>query len=39
MPPFGYTLSKNDIQALIAYIRAVSDPLYRYPGIVYAKAN
>lgn len=26
MPPFGYTLKKPDIQALIAYIRAVSDP-------------
>jgi len=39
MPPFGYTLSKSDIQALIAYIRAVSDPPYRSAGIVYAKAN
>ncbi len=26
MPPWGYTLSKSDIQAVIAYIRAVSDP-------------
>jgi len=26
MPPYGYTLSKSDIQALLAYIRAVSDP-------------
>jgi len=25
MPPFGYTLKKTDIQALIAYIRMVSD--------------
>lgn len=39
MPPFGYTLSKSEIQALIAYIRAVSDPPYRSAGIVYAKAN
>jgi mono/diheme cytochrome c family protein len=28
MPSFGYTLSKSDIQALIAYIRAVADPPY-----------
>lgn len=37
MPPYGYTLSKSDIQALIAYIRQISDPPYRTPGIVYAK--
>jgi len=37
MPPYGYTLSKTEIQALIAYIRAVSDPLYKSPGLVYAK--
>jgi mono/diheme cytochrome c family protein len=37
MPPYGYTLSKADIQALVAYIRAVSDPPYRAPGTVYAK--
>ena len=37
MPPYGYTLSMADIQALIAYIRAVSDPPYRRPGLVYAK--
>ena len=36
MPPYGYTLSKSDIQAVISYIRAVSDPPYRVPGIVYA---
>jgi mono/diheme cytochrome c family protein len=36
MPPFGYTLSKTDIQALASYIRAVSDPPYRAPGRVYA---
>ena len=37
MPPYGYTLSKSEIQALIAYIRAVSDPPYHTPGLVYAK--
>jgi len=37
MPPYGYTLGKTEIQALIAYIRAVSDPPYKTPGIVYAK--
>ncbi|MFZ0480837.1 MAG: c-type cytochrome [Terriglobales bacterium] len=37
MAPYGYTLSKSDIQALIAYIRMVSDPPYGAPGIVYAQ--
>jgi len=37
MPAWGSTLSKSDIQALISYIRAVSDPPYRSTGIVYAK--
>ena len=37
MPPYGYTLSKTEIQALISYIRAVADPPYPKPGIVYAK--
>lgn len=37
MPPFGYTLSKSDIQALISYIRAVADPPYHAAGVVYAK--
>jgi mono/diheme cytochrome c family protein len=37
MPPYGYTLSKSDMQALIAYIRAVSDPPYHSSGLVYAK--
>jgi mono/diheme cytochrome c family protein len=36
MPPYGYTLSKSDVQALIAYIRMVADPPYGAPGIVYA---
>jgi len=29
MPPYGYTLSKSEIDALIAYIRLISDPPYR----------
>jgi mono/diheme cytochrome c family protein len=37
MPPDGATLHKADIEALIAYIRAVSDPPYRSKGLVYAK--
>jgi mono/diheme cytochrome c family protein len=39
MPAFGETLSKADIQAVIAYIRLVSDPQYQAPGVVYAKQN
>ncbi len=37
MPPYGSTLTKADIQAVIAYIRLVSDPPYQAPGLVYAK--
>ena len=37
MPPYGYTLSKSDIQALLAYIRAVSDPPYQGHGLAYAE--
>jgi mono/diheme cytochrome c family protein len=37
MPPFGFTLSKSDIQALVSYIRAVADPPYHASGLVYAK--
>jgi len=37
MPAWGNTLSKSDIAALISYIRAVSDPLSRDAGPVYAK--
>ncbi len=37
MPAFGYTLSKNEIQALISYIRAVADPPYKAAGVVYAR--
>ena len=37
MPAWGNTISKSDIQALISYIRAVSDPPSRSAGPVYAK--
>jgi mono/diheme cytochrome c family protein len=37
MPAYGYTLSKAELQALVAYIRAVSDPPYHSPGLVYAQ--
>ena len=37
MPPYGFTLSKTEIQALIAYIRAISDPPYQASGMVYAQ--
>jgi mono/diheme cytochrome c family protein len=37
MPAWGNTLKKSDVQALIAYIRAVSDPPSRSAGPVYAK--
>jgi mono/diheme cytochrome c family protein len=37
MPPFGSTLSTNDIKALIGYIRTVADPPYEPAGTVYAR--
>jgi mono/diheme cytochrome c family protein len=37
MPPYGSTLNKAEIQALIAYIRLVADPPYKPAGVVYAK--
>jgi len=37
MPVWGNTLSKPDIEALISYIRAVSDPPSRGAGPVFAK--
>jgi len=37
MPPWGYTLSKSDIAALVSYIRAVADPPYEAGGVVYAQ--
>ena len=36
MPAWGNTLSKSDIQSLIAYIRAVSDPVSKSAGPMYA---
>jgi mono/diheme cytochrome c family protein len=37
MPPYGVTLQKSEIDALVAFIRAVADPPYRLKGLVYAK--
>jgi mono/diheme cytochrome c family protein len=37
MPPWGYTLSKSDIAALVSYIRAVADPPFEAGGLVYAQ--
>jgi len=37
MPPYGYTLSKAEIEAVISYIRLISDPPYHASGIVYAQ--
>lgn len=37
MPPWGYTLSKSEVAALISYIRAVADPPYEAGGLVYAE--
>ncbi|MGB8579955.1 MAG: Ig-like domain-containing protein [Candidatus Sulfotelmatobacter sp.] len=37
MPAWGNTISKSDTQALISYIRAISDPPSRNAGPVYAK--
>lgn len=37
MPPYGYTLSKPEIQAVIAYIRLISDPPYQAAGMAYAQ--
>jgi mono/diheme cytochrome c family protein len=37
MPPYGYTLSKSETQALISYIRLISDPPYQGSGMVYVQ--
>lgn len=37
MPSYGSTISKADIEALISYIRLVSDPPFRSPGGFVAK--
>jgi mono/diheme cytochrome c family protein len=39
MPAWGNTLSKSDIQALVAYIRAVSDPSSKNSGPLYTAVN
>jgi mono/diheme cytochrome c family protein len=36
MPPYGGTLTKTDIEALLAYVRAVASPPYRAKGLIYA---
>lgn len=37
MPPYGATLTRPELQAVIAYIRLVSEPPYKPAGMVYAK--
>ena len=37
MPPYGYTLSKAEIEALVAYIRLISDPPHNASEMVYAR--
>jgi cytochrome c5 len=32
MPPYGRTLSQDEIEAVIAYMRAVADPPYQAPA-------
>jgi len=39
MPAWGNTLSKSDVQALIAYIRTVADPRFRRAGPIFAQIN
>jgi mono/diheme cytochrome c family protein len=36
MPPYGNTLKKAEIDALVAFLRAVADPPYRPAGVFYA---
>jgi len=36
MPPYEHRLTKTEIDALAAYIRAVADPPYRPQGVFYA---
>jgi mono/diheme cytochrome c family protein len=36
MPPYGNTLTKAEIDALAAFIRAIADPPYRPQGVFYA---
>ncbi len=36
MPPYGNTLTNAEMDALVAYLRAVADPPYRPQGVFYA---
>lgn len=36
MPAYGYTLTKDEIRALVSYIRAISDPPFQSTGVMYA---
>ena len=36
MPPYGDTLSRPEVSALVALLRAVADPPYRPQGVFYA---
>ncbi len=37
MPSYGGTLSKSDVDALVSYVRAISDPPYHEKGLTYAR--
>jgi mono/diheme cytochrome c family protein len=37
MPPYGNMLTKSEIAALVAFMRAVADPPYPTQGVFYAK--
>src|SRR5712692_2854862 len=39
MPPYGYTLSKSEIEAVIAYIRMVPIPLTELPELPMRRSN
>lgn len=37
MPPYGHMFGKIELESLVSYIRAVSDPPYRSKEIIYAQ--
>lgn len=37
MPPYGFTLDRNKVEALISYMRAIQAPPFHSRGLVYAK--
>jgi len=37
MPPYGYTLNRAEMHALISYTRMISDPPYRARGTFYGQ--